>query len=298
MSSPEFIAELSGNHLGSLERMLALIAAAAESGATAVKFQCWTPEGVAADPGQVIPSGPWAGQELGNLYAECWTPFEWFPELIQRCKEIELPWFSSVLDLEALKFLEYVDCPRYKIPSFELTDSALIRAVANTGKPMIMSTGMATKPEITTAVSCARWAGCNDLTLLHCVSAYPAVMQDMNLLKIADLAKIYPRVGLSDHSPGWMAAVCATALGAQVIEKHLTLLRADGGPDAGFSLEPDEFCQMVRYARMAALTRGSVKYGPLPSEIYTGLRRGPAGRGSLGEWPSSQAPARPTGDAA
>lgn len=284
MNSPEVVAEVSGEHKGDFDRMLRLILAAQETGADSVKFQCFSRTKMARDPSRVIEGGPWDGKTLGALYDELWTPWAWFPQLAEFCDKIGMPWFSSVFDLDALEFLESIGCPRYKVSSFELTDLALIRAVAKTGKPIVLSTGMATQTEIGTAcnVITGAWDKSHvwDCTLLHCVSAYPAKIEEMNLRTIESLREHHSRrVGLSDHSPGWLAPVVATSLGASMIEKHLTLSRADGGPDSAFALEPEEFAEMVRYVRQAAVARGEVRYGPKPSEQYLWLRRGPNGRG-------------------
>lgn len=266
----EIVAELSSNHLGQLDNALALIDAAAKAGANAVKFQCWTPDTMAREPSRIIEEGPWAGKTLGQLYRECWTPWDWFPDMIAKANELSIPWFSSVFDEGALGFLEACGCLRYKISSFELTDLDLIRKVGELGKPMVMSIGMASDGEIDAAIEAA---GYGDRTLLHCVSAYPAPIEDMNLVRLQ------PGDGLSDHSLGWMAPVCAAALGATMIEKHLTLSRERGGPDASFALEPAEFAEMVEYVRLAEMARGGFEGGPPASEVYGWLRRGSEGRG-------------------
>lgn len=275
----EIVAEISSNHLGDLSRALTLIDAAADAGADAVKFQCWTADTMARDPQQEIAGGPWAGKTMGALYRECWTPWDWFVELRAKALERKLAWFSSVFDRDALAFLQSIDCPRYKISSFELTDLTLIRAAAGTGKPLVLSLGMASSRERVSAYNAAGGDKASP-TMLHCISAYPASLEDMHLETIRMLQGFGLRVGLSDHSKGWVAPVCAAAMGAVMIEKHLTLLRADGGADADFSMEPDEFGQMVAYVRMAETARGEPRYGPTAAEYpYLGLRRGPQGRG-------------------
>lgn len=245
---PYFVSELSCNHLGSLDRALQLVDAAANVGANAIKLQTWS-EMVISD--HVLTDGPWAGRNLKDLYAEAKTPWEWHETLFERARHNGIEAFSSVFDLKALAFLEKIGCPRYKISSFELVDLELIRAVAATGKPMIMSTGMATRSEIQMALDAA--AQCKNLVLLKCSSAYPAPVNELNLSEIPAMAEHFGcGVGFSDHTIGHEAAVVATALGATVIEKHLTLSRRDGGPDAGFSVEPGEFYEMVQACKAVA----------------------------------------------
>lgn len=262
-SEPFIIAELSGNHLGSLDRAMRLVQAAADAGADAVKLQTWWQMAL---PGYVIESGPWAGKDLADLYDECATPWEWHKPIFDRCRELGMVGFSSVFDGPSLIFLEDLGCPIYKIASFEITDLPLIRRVAQTGKPMIISTGMAGHDEIQDACDAA--GACADLTLLKCTSAYPAPLSGVNLAAMQSLTT-FPRctaAGLSDHALGITAAVAAVALGATVIEKHLTLSRADGGPDAGFSAEPHEFAAMVKACREAHEALGTVRYGPTDAE--------------------------------
>lgn len=262
VARPFIIAELSCNHLGSLDRAMRLVQAAADAGADAVKLQTWWQMAL---PGYVIESGPWAGRDLAALYDECATPWEWHKPIFDRCRELGMVGFSSVFDVESLEFLESLGCPIYKIASFEIIDLPLIRAVAATGKPMIISTGMATHDEIQDAATAAEGV---DLTLLRCVSAYPAPLSAANLWSMTALGT-FPcctAYGLSDHTLGTTAAIAAVALGATVIEKHLTLSRADGGPDASFSAEPDEFAAMVKACREAHQALGSVHYGPTEAE--------------------------------
>lgn len=261
LSKPTFIAELSANHLGSFDRAMRLVDAAYAAGATAVKLQTWSQ---IALPGYTIHSGPWAGRDLAALYEECRTPWEWHAPLFARCRELGMVGFSSVFDTEALVFLESIGCPMYKVASFEITDLPLIRAIAQTGKPIIISTGMATMREIAEAWQAA--IGCKDRMILKCTSSYPAPFAACNLRTIPHMREQFGNVGLSDHTIGFSAAVAAVALGATLIEKHLTLSRADGGPDAGFSSEPHEFYTMVKACREAADALGSVHYGPTEAE--------------------------------
>ena len=265
------VAELSCNHQGSLDRAMALVDAAADAGADAIKLQTWTPGTMVSDRSYVMTDGPWKGQNLSKLYEEAWTPWEWHNDLFDRAEAQGMKAFSTPFDLKALAFLEELGCPLYKIASFSLINLSLIRAIAATRKPIIISTGMATEPEIWAALDASsiskpgiwgQWA-----TLLKCTSAYPADASDANLATMVDIGKTFgARIGLSDHTPGIGVAVAAAALGATVIEKHLTLLRADGGPDAAFSMEPDEFKAMATACRQATAAIGPVRYGPTESE--------------------------------
>jgi pseudaminic acid synthase len=252
---PLLVAELSGNHNGALARALALIDAAKGAGAEAVKLQTYTAETITLDceaPPFRIDDGPWAGRRLHDLYREASTPWEWHPALFARCRQIGLSAFSTPFDPTAVDFLERFDPPAHKIASFELVDLPLIARAAATGRPLILSTGMADTGEIAEAVGAARAAGCRELLLLHCVSAYPALPRDARLHRIPELAARFGvPVGLSDHSLGTAVAAAAVALGACFVEKHLTLARADGGSDAGFSLEPPEFAALARDCRAA-----------------------------------------------
>lgn len=263
-SKPFVVAEMSCNHLGSLERALHIVEVAANAGADAVKLQTWS---VMAYPGYTIPTGPWAGRDLAELYAEAKTPWDWHRPIFDRCKAKGMVGFASVFDIEALTFLESAWCPMYKISSFEITHLELIAAVAKTGKPMIVSTGMATEAEIHAAVDTMIDNGCPKFTLLKCTSSYPAPVSACNLATIGDMRTRFAcDIGLSDHTLGSAAAIAATALGATVIEKHLTLRREDGGPDAGFSAEPFELYQLVAGCREVASALGEVRYGPTPEE--------------------------------
>ena len=259
---PYFVSELSCNHLGLLDRALQLVDAAANAGANAIKLQTWS-EMVIGD--HVLTDGPWAGRNAKDLYAEAKTQWEWHETLFERARHNGIEAFSSVFDLKALEFLEKIGCPRYKISSFELVDLELIRAVAATGKPMIMSTGMATRSEIQMALDAA--AQCKNLVLLKCSSAYPAPVNELNLSEIPAMAEHFGcDIGFSDHTLGHTAAMTATALGAVMIEKHLTLNRRDGGPDARFSAEPGEFYEMVQACKAVAESLGEPDLGPTESE--------------------------------
>lgn len=284
--NPILVAEVGGNHLGSLMRAKLLVVAASGAGADSVKFQCFTPEQMCA-PNHVLREGPWKGRNLLNLYQQTHTPREWFPALFALARELNLTPFASVFHPNDVDFLMTLDCPMLKISSFELTDLDLIRHAAQTGKPLIISTGMGTFTEVLAAMTAAIGdGGCKNLTLLKCTSAYPAdasysnlaTMVDMKELRYADWHGVQqPHVGLSDHTPGIGVAVAATALGATMIEKHLTLRRSDGGPDAAFSMEPEEFSQMVIECRRAAAAIGTVQYGPTEAEKSSLVLRRPPG---------------------
>lgn len=261
---PYIICELSANHNGRLDRALELIDAAAATGADAIKIQTYTPDTltIAHDSADFrIRGGLWDGSTLYDLYRQACTPYEWHPALMQRAKERGVTLFSTPFDETAVQLLAALGVPAYKIASFEAIDLALIACVAKQRKPMIVSTGMASREEIGEAVRTARQHGAEELVLLHCVSSYPARYEEANLRTMADLAASFGVVvGLSDHTPGTACAVAAIALGACVIEKHFTLRRADGGPDAAFSLEPDEFKRLVEDCRAAWLSLGRVAY--------------------------------------
>lgn len=242
---PYIIAELSANHNGSLERALATIDAAQRCGADAVKLQTYTADTMTIDcdrPDFLIKDGPWAGYKLYDLYKWAETPYEWHQTLFKHARMRGITMFSTPFDETAVDLLEKLGTPAYKIASFEVLDLPLIRYVASTGKPIIMSTGMASEAEIEEAVFAARHAGCRDLLLLHCISSYPAPIDQANLRQIPELAKRFNVLsGLSDHTMGTTASVTAVALGACLIEKHFTISRAERGPDSEFSLEPADF---------------------------------------------------------
>jgi N-acetylneuraminate synthase len=276
---PFIIAEMSGNHNQSLERALALVDAAAEAGADAIKLQTFTADTMtldSANPEFTIQnkSSLWQGQSLHKLYQMAHTPWDWHAPIMQRAKAKGLVCFSSPFDATAVDFLETLDVPAYKIASFECIDLPLIRRVAQTGKPMIISTGMASVAEIAQAVDTALAHGCKDLVLLKCTTSYPASPENTHLRTIPHMRDLFHcPVGLSDHTMGIGAAVAATALGAVVIEKHFTLRRADGGVDAAFSLEPEELHSLVIETERAWQAMGQVHYGHTESEAHARTRR-------------------------
>lgn len=253
---PYVIAELSANHNGSLEHALTIVDAAHEAGADAIKLQTYTADTMTIDveaPGFRIEGGLWDGRTLYDLYREAHTPWQWHGALFERGRKHGMAVFSSPFDETAVDFLETLNVPAYKIASFELLDIPLIRRAARTGKPMILSTGMANFEEIGEAVAAAREGGARDIALLHCVSAYPTPASEANLQMIGLLAEKFGAVvGLSDHTMGIGVAVAAVASGAALIEKHFTLSRADGGPDSAFSAEPDEMAALVRNVTIAS----------------------------------------------
>jgi N-acetylneuraminate synthase len=261
---PLIVAELSGNHNGSLDRALALVDAAAGTGAQAIKLQTYTADTLTLDhdgPGFRIEGGLWHGRTLHDLYREAHTPWDWHPAIFERARAHGLMVFSSPFDATAIDFLETLDCPAYKIASFEIVDLPLIRRAAATGKPLVISTGLANLAEIEAAVATAREAGCEELILLHCISSYPAPAADSNLRTLPNLGQTFGvPVGLSDHTRGSAVSVAAVALGACLIEKHFTLARADGGPDSAFSLEPAEFAALVAGCADAHAAMGRVNY--------------------------------------
>jgi N-acetylneuraminate synthase len=269
---PFIIAEMSGNHNQSLERGLEIVEAAARSGAHGLKIQTYTPDTMTIDLDErefhiSDPDSPWVGTSLYKLYGEAYTPWEWHKPIFDRARELGIIPFSTPFDDTAVDFLESLDVPCYKIASFENTDFPLIRRVAATGKPLIISTGMATVAELDETVRTARGAGCKDLILLKCTSTYPARAQNTNILTIPHMRELFGcEVGLSDHTMGVGVSVASVALGATLIEKHFTLNRADGGVDSGFSLEPAEMTQLVVETERAWQALGQVSYGPTADE--------------------------------
>lgn len=263
-NNPFIVAEISSNHLGDYDRAVSMVMAAKTAGADAVKFQVYELDTLAADV--MLESGPWDGYSYYELYAEGRTPWVWLRKLFDFARSIGIVPFASPFSESAVEFLEALDCPIYKVASPEIIHLPLIAACAQTGKPLIISTGMAELSEIYNADDVARSHGATDITFLHCISSYPANPEDFNLETMHTLKKHNFRVGLSDHSLSSIAAVCAVALGATVIEKHFTLSRADGGSDAKFSLEPHEFADLVRDCRAAAKAMGTVQFGCRKSE--------------------------------
>jgi pseudaminic acid synthase len=265
------VAEVSANHNQSFQRAADIIRAAAAAGADAVKLQTYTADTLTLDSDrewfQISKDSLWAGRTLHQLYAEAYTPWEWHADLQAVAHAEGLECFSTPFDRTALELLERLEMPVHKVASFELVDIPLLKAVASTGKPVIASTGMATVEEIDEAVRTLRDNGARDVVLLKCTSAYPAAPADMHLLTIPDLASRFGVLsGLSDHTPGSAIAIAAVALGACVIEKHLTLRRSDGGPDSSFSMEPAEFAALVRDVRQAQAALGRVNYERTPDE--------------------------------
>lgn len=270
--APFVIAEMSGNHNQSLERALEIVEAAAKTGAHALKIQTYTPDTMTLDLDErefhiSDPNSLWTGTSLYKLYGEAYTPWEWHKPIFDRARELGIIAFSTPFDDTSVDFLESLDVPCYKIASFENTDLPLIRRVAATGKPLIISTGMATVAELDETVRAAREAGCQDLILLKCTSTYPATAENTNILTIPHLRELFGcEVGLSDHTMGVGVSVASVALGATVIEKHFTLNRADGGVDSSFSMEPAEMAQLVVETERAWQALGQISYGPTEKE--------------------------------
>ncbi len=269
---PFIIAEMSGNHNQSLERALMIVDAAAECGVHAIKLQTYTADTITLDVEKEDffiddPENLWKGSYLHALYKKSHTPWEWHRPIFERCRELGLLCFSTPFDETAVDFLEELGAPCYKIASFENVHLPLIRKAAATGKPLIISAGMAAVAELGKAVQTAREAGCGELIMLKCTSTYPADPRDSNLLTIPHMRELFGcQAGLSDHTPGIGVALAAVALGATVIEKHFTLSRADGGVDAAFSLEPPEMKALVEESGRAWKSLGSIKYGPTVKE--------------------------------
>lgn len=268
-----FIAEMSGNHNQSLEKALQIVEAAKDAGAHALKLQTYRPETMTLDieTNEFFISDNkslWKGRSLYDLYREAMTPWEWHRPIMEKCHQLGLEFFSTPFDATSVDFLETLNIPFYKIASFELTDLPLIARVARTGKPIIMSTGMAKINEIHEAVTTARENGAKDLVLLKCTSSYPAPVEHANLRTITNLKDIFgTEVGLSDHTMGNSVPITAAILGATVIEKHFTLKRSDGGVDSAFSLEPNEFKSMIEEVNKAKQAIGHVSYGPTEAEL-------------------------------
>ena len=271
-SQPFIIAEMSGNHNQSLERALSIVEAAAKAGVHALKIQTYTADTMTLDldDGEFVISdlkSLWYGKSLYKLYQEAYTPWEWHKPIFDRCRELGIIGFSTPFDETAVDFLESLDVPCYKIASFENTDIPLVRKVAATGKPLIISSGMASIAELDETVRAARSAGCNDLVLLKCTSTYPASPENTHIKTIPHMKDLFAcEVGLSDHTMGIGVAVASVAVGATVIEKHFTLNRSDGGVDSTFSLEPDEMRNLVIESKRAWQALGQVAYGPLEEE--------------------------------
>jgi pseudaminic acid synthase len=269
---PFVIAEMSGNHNQSLERALEIVDAAAISGAHALKIQTYTPDTMTLDLDEnefhiSDPKSIWVGNSLFKLYGEAYTPWEWHKPIFERARKLGIIAFSTPFDDTAVDFLESLNVPCYKIASFENTDLPLIRRVAATGKPLIISTGMASIAELDETVCAAREAGCKDLILLKCTSTYPADAENTNILTIPHMRELFNcEVGLSDHTMGIGVSVASVALGATVIEKHFTLDRTDGGVDSTFSMEPDEMSQLAIETERAWQALGSVIYGATQAE--------------------------------
>ena len=271
-SPPLVIAEMSGNHNQSLERAFEIVDAAAQSGAHALKIQTYTAETMTIDIREreffiSDEKSLWKGESLFDLYKKAYTPWEWHEAIFDRAKKQKMLAFSTPFDRTAVDFLENLNVPCYKIASFENTDLPLIRYVAATGKPMIISTGMATFAELDETVDAARSAGCDDLVLLKCTSTYPSTPDDSNILTIPEMRSRYGcEIGISDHTMGIGVSVAAVALGATVIEKHFTLQRSDGGVDSAFSMEPQEMAQLVIETERAWQSMGKVQHGPTEKE--------------------------------
>lgn len=266
LTKPFIIAEMSGNHNQSLERALRIVDAAAEAGVDAIKLQTYTADTMTLDLNEgdffiSNPQSPWCGSSLYELYQKAHTPWTWQEKIFARAREHGLICFSTPFDATAVDFLEELGAPCYKIASFENTDLPLIRKVARTGKPLIVSTGMATVADLDELVRTARENGCRDITLLKCTSSYPATPAGSNILTIPHMKALFGcNVGLSDHTLGVGAAVASIALGATVIEKHFTLARSDGGVDSAFSMEPEEMTLLVRECRTAWEALGEISY--------------------------------------
>lgn len=267
---PYVIAEISANHNGDLDRALRMIEIAKSCGADAVKIQTYRPDTITLDSDDEafrIKGGLWDGKRLYDLYAEAHTPWDWHAAMFEKAREVGITLFSSPFDSSAVDLLEELDVPAYKVASFEIVDLPLIRRIASTGKPMIISTGMADADEIAEAVAAAQSSGCHEMVLLHCVSGYPAPAADYNLATVPDMIERFGTMaGLSDHTLDNTTAIAAVALGAVMVEKHFTLDRDGGGPDDSFSLEPDDLRNLCVGLRTAWEARGRIDYGCKSSE--------------------------------
>jgi len=272
---PYIIAEMSGNHNQSLDRALEIVEAAKKAGVHALKLQTYTADTLTIEAENESffindSNSPWKGKSLYNLYKQAYTPWEWHEPVFKRCRELGLTVFSTPFDETAVDFLESLNVPAYKIASFENNHIPLIRKVASTGKPVIVSAGMASVAELDEIVRTIRDAGCSEIVLLKCTSAYPSTPEDTNLLTVPHLRQLFDaEVGLSDHTLGVGVGIAAVALGATMIEKHFTLSRADGGVDSKFSMEPDEMQLLVEETHKAWQALGSVSYGPTENETLS-----------------------------
>lgn len=268
---PYLIAEMSANHNGDIKNAYRIIQAAKESGADAVKIQTYTPDTITLNSNTedfTVRGGLWDGYTLYDLYKKAQTPWDWHKELFDYARSIDITIFSSPFDQTAVDFLENLNTPAYKIASFEAIDLPLIRYVAATKKPIIISTGMANIIEIEEAIDTAKSAGCSDLAILHCVSGYPAPLEEYNLLTIGDMQKRFNvQVGLSDHSLDNIVAISSVALGATIVEKHFTLSKLGGGPDDSFSMEPADFKNLSEHLKSSWLSLGGVNYEKKASEL-------------------------------
>ncbi|MBL4942740.1 MAG: pseudaminic acid synthase [Colwellia sp.] len=267
---PYIIAELSANHNGSIEKALKSIEVAAQCGVDAIKIQSYTPDTMTIDCDKEdfqVKGGLWDGYKLYDLYQWAQTPFEWHKQLFDKAKDVGVTLFSTPFDETAVELLEELNTPAYKLASFEITDLPLIKRIAQTGKPLIISTGMANLEEITEAINTAKENGCKELVVLHCISAYPAPVEQTNLATIADISKRFNVIsGLSDHTLGTVVSVTSIALGACLIEKHFILDRNDKGPDSEFSLEPDDLARLVKETKAAHQAIGVAGYERKPIE--------------------------------
>ncbi|WP_032121982.1 pseudaminic acid synthase [Clostridium amazonitimonense] len=263
---PTFIiAEISANHLMNYDRAVKIMIAAKESGADAVKLQTYTPDTITIDCNKeeflATPGSPWEGMNLYQLYQTAYTPWEWQPKLMEVARQLDIICFSSPFDLTAVDFMEEMGMPAYKIASFEIKDIPMIKKIARKGKPIIISTGIAYMSEIEEAIRVCREEGNEDLILLKCTSAYPAPYEDINLKTIPNMKETFDCItGVSDHTLGDAVAIASVAVGSKIVEKHLTLRRADGGPDSTFSMEPEEFANMVKNIRIVEKAMGTATY--------------------------------------